>query len=68
MLVKHLLYTEKYTIEGARAKIEQYRRSGELKPEARRALASETVKDLRADLKAVLALLDGTTPPHGGRS
>src|SRR5207237_528135 len=34
MLVKHLLYTEKYTIEGARQKIEQYRRSGELKPEA----------------------------------
>ena len=24
MLVKHLLYTEKYTIEGARQKIEQY--------------------------------------------
>jgi DNA-binding transcriptional MerR regulator len=44
MLVKHLLYTEKYTIEGARQKIEQYRRSGELKPEARRALATETVK------------------------
>lgn len=68
LLVKQLLYTEKYTIEGARAKIEQYRRSGELKPEARRALASETIKDLRADLKAVLALLDGATPPHGGRS
>ena len=68
MHIKQLLRDEKYTIEGARAKIEQYRRSGELKPEARRALASETVKDLRADLKAVLALLDGTTPPHGGRS
>jgi len=64
MLVKHLLYTEKYTIEGARTKIEQYRRSGELKPEARRALASETIKDLRAELKAVLALLDGATPPR----
>ena len=25
MLVKHLLYTEKYTIEGARQRIEQYR-------------------------------------------
>jgi DNA-binding transcriptional MerR regulator len=67
MLVKHLLYTEKYTIEGARTKIEQYRRSGELKPEARRALASETIKDLRVELKAVLALLDGAAPAHGGR-
>ena len=64
MLVKHLLYTEKYTIEGARTKIEQYRRSGELKPEARRALASETIKDLRTELKAVLALLDGAAPPR----
>ena len=67
MLVKHLLYTEKYTIEGARTKIEQYRRSGELKPEARRALATETIKDLRTELKAILAVLDGAVPPHGGR-
>jgi DNA-binding transcriptional MerR regulator len=67
LLVKHLLYTEKYTIEGARARIEQYRRTGELKPEARRALAAETIKDLRTELKAILALLDGAAPPHGGR-
>jgi DNA-binding transcriptional MerR regulator len=67
MLVKHLLYTEKYTIEGARAKIEHYRRSGELKPETRRALAAETIRELRAELKAILAILDGGTSPHGGR-
>jgi DNA-binding transcriptional MerR regulator len=66
MLVKHLLYTEKYTIEGARQKIEQYRRSGELKPEARRALAGETVRELRADLRKVLDILEGPAPPHGG--
>jgi len=60
MLVKHLLYTEKYTIEGARQKIEQYRRSGELKPETRRALATETVKELRAELKSVLGILEGS--------
>jgi DNA-binding transcriptional MerR regulator len=66
MLVKHLLYTEKYTIEGARAKIEQYRRSGDLKPEARRALTGETVNDLRAELQQILAILDGTASPHGG--
>jgi len=65
--VKHLLYTEKYTIEGARAKIEQYRRSGELKPEARHALAAETVKDLRAELKGILSVLEGTGSPHGGQ-
>ena len=54
MLVKHLLYTEKYTIEGARQKIEQYRRSGELKSEARKALGSETVRELRGELAKVL--------------
>ena len=31
LLVKHLLYTEKYTIEGARLRIETYRKNGELK-------------------------------------
>src|SRR5213594_2195331 len=62
MLVKHLLYTEKYTIEGARQKIEHYRRSGELKPEARRALATQTVKDLRSELKSVLGILEGHSP------
>jgi len=66
MLVKHLLYTEKYTIDGARQKIEQYRRSGELKPEARRALATETVNDLRNELQAILSLLEGETPPDAG--
>ena len=32
LLVKHLLYTEKYTIEGARHRVEQYRRTGSSGP------------------------------------
>ena len=63
MLVKHLLYTEKYTIEGARQQIDQYRRSGELKGSARRAFAAEVASEARAQLEAVLAILDGKTPP-----
>lgn len=63
MLVKHLLYTEKFTIEGARQRIEQYRRSGELKPEARQALALETVRDLRSELERILKILDGDRTP-----
>src|SRR2546422_3995942 len=43
------------TLFRSRQKIEQYRRSGELKPEARRALATQTIKDLRAELKSLLA-------------
>ena len=35
MLVKHLLYIEKFTIEGARLRVERFRRSGELKTVAR---------------------------------
>lgn len=59
MLVKHLLYTEKYTIEGARRRIEQYRRTGQLKTEARFALQHETVENLRAELDTIVDILDG---------
>jgi len=62
LLVKHLLYTEKYTIEGARRRIEHYRRTGTLKTEARVALQQETLVSLRADLRAVLDILEGKTP------
>ena len=63
MLVKHLLYTDKYTIEGARQQIDQYRRSGELKTSARRAFEAEVAAEARAELEAVLAILDGKAPP-----
>src|SRR3989442_1462127 len=64
MLVKHLLYTEKYTIEGARQKIEQYRRSGELKPEARRALATGIARALADGARIVVTLdADGQHAP-----
>jgi DNA-binding transcriptional MerR regulator len=62
MLVKHLLYTEKYTIEGARQRIDEYRRTGQLKTEARVALQHETVQNLRAELRSVLDVLDETKP------
>lgn len=62
MLVKHLLYTEKYTIEGARQRIDQYRRTGELKGTARRAFEHEVASELRQGLENVLAVLDGRAP------
>ena len=61
MLVKHLLYTEKYTIEGARQRIEHYRRTGQLKTEARLALQHETVENLRRELQDILDILRGET-------
>lgn len=62
MLVKHLLYTEKYTIEGARQRIDHYRRSGELRAAARKEMAAETLIDLRLSLEELLAVLEGRRP------
>ena len=66
MLVKHLLYSEKYTIEGARQKIEQYRRTGELRGTAKRAMGSETVRELRQEVEDVLKVLEGRDDAKGG--
>ncbi len=62
MLVKHLLYTEKFTIEGARKRIEQYRRTGVLKTEARFALQHESVENLNRELRDILDIIDGKAP------
>ena len=59
MLVRQLLYTEKYTIDGARQKIDDYRKSGELKAVARAALDNQTVESMESDLQGILAALDG---------
>jgi DNA-binding transcriptional MerR regulator len=64
MLVKHLLYTEKYTLDGARQRIDQYRRSGELKASAHKAFEAEVAAEARGELEAVLAILDGKAPPR----
>src|SRR4051812_17933189 len=61
MLVKQLLYTEKYTIEGARQKLDEHRKAGELKREARGALDHETLESLEAELRDILGLLEGRT-------
>jgi DNA-binding transcriptional MerR regulator len=62
MLVKQLLYAEKYTIDGARQKIDDYRKSGELRSVARAALDSQSVESMESDLRSILAILDGQQP------
>ena len=59
MLVKQLLYEEKFTIDGARRKIDDYRKEGELRTVARAALDSQAVVALENDLKGILAILEG---------
>ena len=56
-LVKHLLYTEKYTIEGARQKVDEQRKGGDLKSAARSALTLQTLEALEADLTELLRTL-----------
>lgn len=63
MLVKHLLYTEKFTIDGARQRIDQYRRTGELRVSARRAFEAEMAQDLRANIEEIVGILEGKAPP-----
>ena len=62
MLVRQLLYTEKYTIDGARQKIDEYKKNGELRSVARAALDTQTVESLESELKAIAAILDGGEP------
>lgn len=58
LLVKHLLYVEKYTIDGARQKVDERRKAGTLRPAARAALDVESVDALESGLKALLAQLE----------
>ena len=64
MLVKHLLYTEKFTIDGARQRIDQYRRTGELRASARRAFEAELAQEVRTTIEEAMAILDGKVPPR----
>ena len=59
MLVKQLLYVEKYTIDGARQRVDEYRKAGELKSLARGALDAGTVDTLERELERILATLRG---------
>jgi len=65
MLVKHLLYTEKFTIDGARQRVDQYRRTGELRVSARRAFEAELVQDLSSRVEEIAAILDGKAVRQG---
>jgi DNA-binding transcriptional MerR regulator len=65
LLVKHLLYTEKYTIDGARQKLDEHRKGGSLRTAARAALEMQSIESLErelADLQAILEDRPVSTP------
>jgi DNA-binding transcriptional MerR regulator len=65
LLVKHLLYTEKYTIEGARQKVDEQRKGGELRIAARSALTVQTLDALETELKELIRELSPDERPQG---
>ena len=57
LLVKHLLYDEKYTVEGAKARLDQMRRGGEMGTVGG-VVDREMLELLRSDLSELAALLE----------
>ncbi len=62
LLVKQLLYEEKYTIEGANQKLIELRREGDLKSERKGVVAPEFLSGIKEELEELRDLL---TPPPG---
>jgi DNA-binding transcriptional MerR regulator len=65
LLVKHLLYEEKYTIEGANRRLLEMRKEGELKGERQEVVAPEFLAGIKSELEALQELL---TPKKSGAS
>ncbi len=67
LLVKHLLYSEKYTIEGARQKIDDHRKAGDLRAAATGALRLELLESLEQDCREILRVLGGPSETPAAR-
>ncbi len=63
LLVKNLLYEQKFTIEGARQKLLEMRRMGELQEERREVVTPELLAAFKEELEALLGVL---TPRETG--
>jgi DNA-binding transcriptional MerR regulator len=57
LLVKHLLYTEKFTIDGARQKLDEHRKGGTIRAASRDALQLQALESLERDLVELAAML-----------
>ncbi|HUF77015.1 MAG TPA: MerR family transcriptional regulator [Longimicrobiales bacterium] len=62
LLVKHLLYERKYTIEGANKRLVEMRTAGELEEERQEVLSPEFLAGMKADLEALRATLTPHAP------
>ena len=57
LLVKHLLYEQKYTIEGANKRLGEMKKSGELEEERHDVLSPEFLSGMKTDLEDLRDLL-----------
>ena len=64
LLVRHLLYERKYTIDGARQKLREIRRTGDLEEERQDVLEPELLAGMRDELIQLKSIL--TPPPPNG--
>lgn len=62
LLVKHLLYDQKYTIEGANQRLHDMRKSGELEEERQVLLEPEFLSSIRDELEDLLEILSPKNP------
>ena len=62
LLVKHLLYEEKYTIEGASKRLNEMRKAGELAEERQDVLEPEVLTGLKTELETLRDVLTPGTP------
>ncbi len=60
LLVRHLLYERKYTIDGARQKLREMRKKGDLEEERQDVLEPEVLASMKEELVQLKELL---TPP-----
>jgi DNA-binding transcriptional MerR regulator len=65
LLVKNLLYEQKYTIEGANQKLIESRKGGELEGEQQEVLGPEFLASMKKELEALAQVL---TPTRSGES
>lgn len=68
LLIKYLLYEEKYTIDGARRKLEKLRRGEGLEETVERILEPELLAAMKHDLAELLELLSPDAPDVDARS
>jgi DNA-binding transcriptional MerR regulator len=64
-LVQQLLYVEKYTIEGAKRRLDELRKAGEQRPAARDALRAATWRAIEDELREILRVVQGREGSEG---